>query len=98
MRFSVYSLRIERGALYVAQHASRANEAEFTTEIMIHFSGLNNIDKPGVLLFPKALVCLDCGFSRFTILGTDVALLQRMKAGLPLWHLDLLAISPHTSF
>jgi hypothetical protein len=52
-----------------------SNQAEFTTEIMIHFSGLKSIDKPGVLLFPKVLVCLDCGFSRFTTPGTDLPLL-----------------------
>jgi hypothetical protein len=52
-----------------------SNQAEFTTEVMIHFSGVKNIDKPGVLVFPKVLVCLDCGSSRFTIPGTDLALL-----------------------
>jgi hypothetical protein len=52
-----------------------SNQAEFTTEMIIHFSGLKNIDKPGVLVFPKVLVCLDCGSSRFTIPGTDLALL-----------------------
>ena len=30
-----------------------SNQAEFTTEMMIHFSGLKNIDKPGVLVFPR---------------------------------------------
>jgi hypothetical protein len=41
----------------------------------IHLSGLNNLDKPGVFLFPKVLVCLDCGFSRFTTPETELALL-----------------------
>src|ERR1700758_5796742 len=44
-----------------------SNEAELTAEMVIHFSGLNNLDKPGVWLFPKFLVCLDCGCSRFTV-------------------------------
>jgi hypothetical protein len=39
---------------------------EFAAEINIHFSGLKNLDKPSVLVFPRILVCLDCGFSRFT--------------------------------
>jgi len=43
-----------------------AREKEFAAEINIHFSGLKNLDKPSVLVFPKILVCLDCGFSRFT--------------------------------
>jgi hypothetical protein len=52
-----------------------SNQAEFTTEMVIHFSGLKNIDQPGVVVFPKVLVCLDCGSSRFTIPGIDLALL-----------------------
>jgi hypothetical protein len=42
------------------------NQEEFGTEINIHFRGLKNIDDPGVLFFPKVLVCLDCGASRFS--------------------------------
>jgi hypothetical protein len=57
-----------------------SNQAEFTSETMIHFSGVKNIDKPGVLVFPRVLVCLDCGSSRFTILGTDLALLTEGNA------------------
>ena len=44
-----------------------SNEAELTAEMVIHFSGLKNLDKPGVWLFPKLLVCLNCGCSRFTV-------------------------------
>jgi len=51
------------------------NQAEFTTEMIIHFSGLKNIDKPGVWVFPKVSVCLDCGFSRFSTPKTELALL-----------------------
>jgi hypothetical protein len=54
-----------------------SNQAEFTTEVMIHFSGVKKLDKPGVLVFPKVLVCLDCGSSRFTVRGTDLALLAQ---------------------
>ena len=44
-----------------------SNEAELSAEMVIHFSGLKNLDKPGVWLFLKFLVCLDCGCSRFTV-------------------------------
>jgi hypothetical protein len=47
--------------------------AELPVEMMIHFTGLKNIDRQGVLLFPKLLVCLDCGFSRFTTPETELA-------------------------
>ena len=41
--------------------------AELTAEMLVHFPGLKHLDKPGVLLFPKLIVCLDCGFARFTV-------------------------------
>jgi hypothetical protein len=43
------------------------NRAELTGEMVIHFSGLKNLDKPGVWVFPKFFVCLDCGYSHFTV-------------------------------
>jgi hypothetical protein len=51
------------------------NEAEFTSEMMIHFSGLPNIDNLGIPAFPKISVCLDCGFSRFSIPEPELSLL-----------------------
>jgi len=44
-----------------------SNEVEFPSEIILHFpfSGLENLDKHGVFVYPKVLVCLDCGLSRF---------------------------------
>jgi hypothetical protein len=53
------------------------HQAEFTSEINIHFSGLKHIDEPGVLLFPKLLVCLDCGFSQFVTEKTELDRLAR---------------------
>ena len=52
------------------------NFAEFSAEMMIHFSGLRNIDHPGVPAFPKVLVCLNCGSSHFTVPATNLALLE----------------------
>ena len=51
--------------------------AEFSAEMLIHSSGLKNLDKPGIWLFPKLSVCLDCGFSRFTVPESELALLER---------------------
>jgi hypothetical protein len=47
--------------------------AELTAEMLIHYPGLKNIDKPGVWLFPKLLVCLDCGSSQFAVSETEWA-------------------------
>jgi hypothetical protein len=41
------------------------HQTEFMAEINVHFSGLQNLDRPGVLVFPRVMICLDCGFSRF---------------------------------
>jgi hypothetical protein len=41
--------------------------AKLDAEMVIHFSGLKNLDKPGVWVFSKLLVCLDCGGSQFKI-------------------------------
>jgi len=44
-----------------------SNLTQFGSEIIIHFSGLKNLDKPPVMLFPKILICLDCGVTEFTV-------------------------------
>jgi hypothetical protein len=51
------------------------NQMEFSAEMMVHHSGLKNLDNSGVMLFPKLLVCLDCGFSQFTVPKAELALL-----------------------
>jgi hypothetical protein len=50
-------------------------QTEFNTEMNVHLRGLKSIDSPGILLFPRVLVCLDCGFSRFTMAETELWLL-----------------------
>jgi hypothetical protein len=64
------------------------NEVEFPAEMILHFpfSGLQDLNKNGVFIYPKVLVCLDCGFSRFTTRETEVAALakgvgRQMKPG-----------------
>ena len=50
-------------------------EAEFTTEMMIHFKGLLNWNDPGLLAFPKISVCMDCGASWFTTKRAELRVL-----------------------
>jgi|HubBroStandDraft_4_1064222.scaffolds.fasta_scaffold1382777_1 hypothetical protein len=42
------------------------HQVEFPAEMIIHYSGRENLDKHGVWVFTNILVCLDCGFSSFT--------------------------------
>jgi hypothetical protein len=57
-----------------------SNHAEFGTEILIHFSGITNLEKPPVWAFPRLLVCLDCGFSQFTTPERELAPLAKGTA------------------
>ena len=40
---------------------------DFNGELAIHFSGLKNIGKPIVWVFPTLRACLDCGFVEFVL-------------------------------
>ena len=51
-----------------------ANQAELTAEMMVHFPGLI-LKNPGVWIFPKLVVCLDCGSSRFSVPENELALI-----------------------
>lgn len=55
---------------------SSANQAEFSSEMILHFRGLANIDRPGALVYAKLVVCLDCGFTSFTIPRTELLILR----------------------
>jgi len=59
---------------------SLLNAAEFTTEMMIHFSGPNHHGKPGVLVFPLVIVCLDCGAARFNTPTKELWILREDAA------------------
>ena len=65
----------EREAVMLCLLCNSDKQREFTAEINIHFNGLKNIDNPGVLLLPQLLLCLDCGFSRFTTPRMELTLL-----------------------
>jgi hypothetical protein len=52
------------------------NGREFNGEIAIHSSGLKGLNKPIVWVFPKLLVCLDCGFTEFAIPETELCVLR----------------------
>ena len=54
---------------------SSSNQAEFPTEMLVHFGGLKNLDKPSVWLNPRLLVCLECGLAQATIPASELALL-----------------------
>ena len=58
-----------------------SNQAEFPAELLIHFGGLKNLDKPAVWVFPKLLVCLDCGFLQSTVPAPELGIACRRYLG-----------------
>jgi hypothetical protein len=56
------------------------SQTQFGSEIIIHFSGLKNVDKPTVMVFPQIMVCLDCGLTEFTVPEAELRLLGERGA------------------
>jgi len=46
----------------------------------IHFSGLENIKKPVVWVFPQLVVCLGCGMAEFAVPEDELRLLAEGNA------------------
>jgi hypothetical protein len=49
----------------------------FNSEIAIHHAARIGLALPTVLVFPKLLVCLQCGFTEFTVPENELQLLAR---------------------
>lgn len=71
------STRGEEKAVMPCLLCNSEKQAWFTAEINVHFSGLQNLDNPGVLFLPRLLVCLDCGSTRFSTPKNELTLLSR---------------------
>ena len=48
------------------------NQATFPAEMNVHFPGFEGLNRATVWVFPSLLVCLDCGFTEFTIPRTQI--------------------------
>jgi hypothetical protein len=48
------------------------DQTEFASEVSVHLLGLQNVDKPTVLAFPKLLVCMNCGFTESTLTENEL--------------------------
>jgi hypothetical protein len=57
------------------------NQTELSAEINIHLPSLKKLEsKPSVMVFPKVLVCLDCGFAQFALPESELRLLRKPTA------------------
>ena len=56
------------------------NQKGFASEISVHILGLENVDKPTVMVFPRLLVCMDCGFTELAMRENDLRMLGKDPA------------------
>ena len=56
------------------------SQRAFSGEVAIHFCGLKGLEAPIVWSFPKLLVCLECGFTEFTVPERELSVLATGKA------------------
>jgi hypothetical protein len=59
----------------VCKRCASNHQSAFNGEIAIHFPGLKGLDKPIVWVFPKLAVCLECGFTQFSIPERELSVL-----------------------
>jgi hypothetical protein len=52
------------------------NRETFSGEIALHFPGLKGLNKPIVWVFPKTLVCLECGAAEFAVREMELEVLR----------------------
>jgi hypothetical protein len=63
-------------------HCKQCNSQDrriFNGEVAIHFPALDGLDKPTVFVLPKLSVCLDCGFTEFTVPERELTVLIHGK-------------------
>ena len=56
------------------------NQSKLTAEVGIHVPGLKNIYKPIVWVFPKLVVCLNCGTAEFAVPEAELRQLAKGDA------------------
>jgi hypothetical protein len=44
-----------------------SNQSTFNGETAIHFPGREGLERPIVWVFPRLLICLNCGFTEFVV-------------------------------
>lgn len=64
----------EKGVVMSCLSCASNNQRRCATEIAIHLPGLTT---PHVFVLPMVVVCLDCGFTEFSIPETELRLLAK---------------------
>jgi len=56
------------------------NHHKFMGELVVHFPGLKNLDKPPVYVCSEVVVCLTCGAAQFAVSEAQLRLLHKGNA------------------
>jgi len=64
--------------IMACKKCSSEKQSTLNGEVGIHYPGLKGLDKPIVFVYPKLLVCMNCGFTEFAVPETD---LRRLVEG-----------------
>jgi hypothetical protein len=56
------------------------NQVELSAEINIHFPMRVNLETRSILAFPKVVVCLDCGSTRFRLPEAELRPIRQAAA------------------
>jgi|SRR5580704_649868 hypothetical protein len=74
-----FRLEFKKAAMSCRSCGSKS-QTKFAAEMSVHVLGLENVDKPAVSLFPRLLVCMNCGFTELTLAEEELRLLGKGPA------------------
>jgi hypothetical protein len=63
--------------LSICNSCASDNLAEFDSEVNIHFPGSRKLEKPSIFVFPKIIVCLNCGSLRSNLSPEETRALKK---------------------
>jgi hypothetical protein len=64
---TIATLYTRKGVAMTCKGCHSDKQRVFNGEFAIHFRGLEGLDKSIVWVFPEIDVCLNCGFTEFTV-------------------------------
>ena len=59
---------------------SSVNVTELATETCLHFTGLSGLNVEPIFLFPRAVVCLDCGSMQSNLAEKEIEQVKKAAA------------------
>jgi hypothetical protein len=67
-------------AIFHCDSCASSNLIELSGEVCLHFPGITGLKKKPFFVFPRFLVCLDCGFLRSQLSAEDLAQVRKVIA------------------